>query len=74
MHKVTTSRWDQSPLEKLMMDIKDTSMDIMNIADWLGHPQYGGINSTRAQLQICSDKLDSAYNKLRELTGAHPCK
>lgn len=73
MHKTATSR-HQSPLEKIMMDIKDTSMDIMNIADWLDDPQYGGINSTRAQLKICSDRLDAAYDRLCELTGAHPCK
>ena len=73
MHKTATSR-HQSPLEKIMMDIKDTSIDIMNIADWLNDPQYGGINSTRARLNICSDRLNAAYDRLRELTGAHPCK
>jgi len=75
MHNDANKRGrSKSPLEKIMMDIKDTSMDIFNIAGWLGDPQYGRIQDTREQLKICSDKLDTVYNKLRELTGAHPCK
>lgn len=74
MHKDATTRPEHSPLEKVMMDIKDTSMDIWIIADWLRNLEQSQTNTSRAQLKICSDKLAATYDKLRELTGAHPCK
>lgn len=74
MHSNITNRWGNSPLEKIMVDIKDCSMDIVNIASWLGDLEWGDVNISQSQLKTCSDKLEDAYNKLRALTGAHPCK
>lgn len=63
-----------SPLEQVMVTIKDCSIDISTTGDWLGNPVWGETRAARDQLKINSDRLAAAYDKLRELTGAHPCR
>lgn len=76
MHSHAISRKKTSPLERIMMDIKDTSSDIRNTAYWLKDPdpEWCSTESTIRYLKLNADRLDNVYNQLRDLTGAHPCK
>lgn len=55
-----------------MVDIKDAAIDIGAHADWLKDPQTN-LQSSKDHLRATSDILNKVYDKLRELTGAHPC-
>lgn len=72
MNKHTPRRL--SPLEQVMTTIKDCSLAISITADWLGDPEWSDAERTKAQLYDYSKQLENAYSRLRNLTGAHPCK
>jgi len=61
-----------SPIQLIMVDIKDAAIDIGAHADWLKDPQTN-LQSSKDHLRATSDILNKVYDKLRELTGAHPC-
>lgn len=64
----------QSPLEKAMIDILDTAMDLEITADWVGKEPYGSEENTKRRLSLSTQKLRSAYQQLNQITGADPCR
>jgi hypothetical protein len=64
----------QSPLEKTMIDILDTAMDLEITAGWAGEELYGSEENTKKCLSFLAKKLRSAYMQLHQITGADPCR
>ncbi len=63
-----------APLVEIMVTIRDQSMDLGIMADWLGTPPYGTIENTKKYLMSSEKRLRECYDQIKALTGLDPCK
>ncbi len=66
---------NNSPLEKIMVSIYDTAMDIEMNADWIGIPNSCTTSvCVKRNFYTSAKKLREAYKQLKDMTGLDPCK